>query len=102
MLVRLGVGYLPKWVIGGSRTIDTAVGDMAISGNIGESGGSFRITKTGSAALLLSGANNYSGDTRVLAGALQVNNASAPSDSPHAPYSSRIIRVSQMPQEHYL
>ncbi len=68
---------LPLTVIGGSRTIDTGSGDVTIAGNIGQSGGGFGITKTGSGTLVLSGANTYGGGTTVLAGVLQVNSANA-------------------------
>ena len=50
---------------------------MTIAGNIGQSGGGWGITKTGSGTLVLSGANTYSGGTTVLAGVLQVTSSDA-------------------------
>ena len=68
---------LPLTLIGGSRTIDTAAGNVTIAGSIGQSGGGFGITKTGPGTLVLSGANTYSGGTTVNQGTLVVANASA-------------------------
>ncbi len=68
---------LPLALIGGSQMIDTASGDVTIAGSIGQSGGSFGITKTGSGTLILSGANIYSGGTSVNEGALVVTNGNA-------------------------
>ena len=62
-------------LIGGSRTIDTAAGNVTIAGGIGQSGGGFGITKTGPGTLVLSGADTYSGGTTVLAGVLRIENA---------------------------
>jgi fibronectin-binding autotransporter adhesin len=55
----------------------TFIADVTYSGNIGESGGSFGITKAGSGTLKLSGINNYSGGTTLSAGLLQLNSSSA-------------------------
>ena len=68
---------LPLTLIDGSQTIDTASGDVKIADSIGQSGGSFGITKMGSGTLVLCGANTYGGCTAVLAGVLQVNNSCA-------------------------
>ena len=68
---------LPLTLIGGSRTIDAAAGNVTIAGSIGQSGGGFGITKTGTGTLVLSGANTYSGGTTVNQGTLVVANASA-------------------------
>jgi autotransporter-associated beta strand protein len=48
-----------------------------ISGNIGESGGSFSLTKVGTGEIVLSGSNSYSGGTVVSAGSLQLGSATA-------------------------
>jgi autotransporter-associated beta strand protein len=55
----------------------TLIADVTYSGNIGESGGSFGITKAGSGTLKLSGINTYSGGTTLSAGLLQLNSSSA-------------------------
>jgi autotransporter-associated beta strand protein len=64
MLTLLGAGTLT-----GSRavTVDSAV---VLSGAIGDGGGVYSLTKTGSGLLTLAGANTYSGGTTVEAGAL--------------------------------
>ena len=61
----------------GNQTIDTAAGNVTIAGNIGQSGGGFGITKTGSQTLILSGTNTYSGGTAVNQGTVVVTNAGA-------------------------
>ena len=66
---------LPLTLVGGGGTIDTAAGNVAIAGGIGQSGGGFGITKTGPGTLVLSGADTYSGGTTVLAGVLRIDNA---------------------------
>ena len=60
----------------GNRTL-TFVADVTYSGNIGQSGGSFGLTKAGSGTLKLSGVNSYSGGTTVNAGLLWLNSSSA-------------------------
>jgi autotransporter-associated beta strand protein len=60
----------------GNRTL-TFVADVTYSGNIGESGGSFGITKNGSGTLKLSGFNTYSGGTTVNAGLVWLNSSGA-------------------------
>jgi fibronectin-binding autotransporter adhesin len=60
----------------GSRTL-TLNSDITYSGNIGETGGSFGITKAGGGTLKLSGVNTYSGGTTVSAGLLWLNSSSA-------------------------
>ena len=61
---------LPLTLIGGNRTINTAVGNVTIAGDIGQSGGGLGITKTGSGTLVLSGADTYGGGTAVNEGTL--------------------------------
>jgi autotransporter-associated beta strand protein len=56
---------LPLMLVGASRTVDTAAGDVILAGPIDESGGSFGLVKTGSGTLTLSGTNSYSGGTTV-------------------------------------
>ena len=60
----------------GNRTL-TFIADVTYSGNIGESGGSFGITKNGSGTLKLSGFNTYSGGTTVNDGLLWLNSTGA-------------------------
>ncbi len=61
----------------GDNTVGTQFGTGTISGNIGESGGARALTKGGSATLVLSGNNSYSGGTFVNEGTLQVNSDAA-------------------------
>jgi autotransporter-associated beta strand protein len=68
---------LPLTLVGGNQTIDTAAGNVVITGGIGQSVGGLGITKTGSGILVLSGQNTYTGCTTVLAGVLQVDSADA-------------------------
>jgi autotransporter-associated beta strand protein/parallel beta-helix repeat protein len=68
---------LPLTLVGSSRTINTASGDVTIAGSIGESGGSFGLTKTGAGTLNLSGTNSYSGGTVVNDGTLVIASAGA-------------------------
>lgn len=58
------------------RTL-TFIADVTYSGNIGESGGSFGITKAGDGTLILSGVNTYSGGTTINAGLLELKSTSA-------------------------
>ena len=67
---------LPLTLIG-NQTIDTEAGDVAISGDIDQSGGGFGVTKTGPGTVSLSGTNSYSGGTTVLAGVLQFASSDA-------------------------
>jgi len=64
-------------VLTGNRTFSAAAGGMTVAGNIGETGGSFGITKTGSGTVTFSGVNSYTGGTLVLAGTVVVTGASA-------------------------
>jgi fibronectin-binding autotransporter adhesin len=58
----------------GDTTIGANDSSLALSGVIGELGGSFSLTKVGSGTLSLSGANEYSNGTTVAAGILAVSN----------------------------
>jgi fibronectin-binding autotransporter adhesin len=60
----------------GNRIV-TLNSDVTYSGNIGESGGSFGITKNGTGTLILSGNNGYSGGTTANDGLLRVKSSSA-------------------------
>ena len=53
-------------------TIDVATGIGVLSGIISQTGGPFSITKTGAGALILTGANSYTGATTVTAGDLTI------------------------------
>ncbi|MSU56718.1 MAG: hypothetical protein EXS35_00800 [Pedosphaera sp.] len=63
-------------VLTGTRTINSASGDISIGGVISETGGTFGITKVGTGTLTLSGANSYSGDTTISAGTLKLGASS--------------------------
>ena len=64
-------------VLTGNRTLNAASGDLRISGDISEIGGSFGLTKTGTGSVVLSGTNGYRGGTTVSAGKLVFANAAA-------------------------
>jgi autotransporter-associated beta strand protein len=53
-----------------NRVFDAAIGDIAVSGALGEFGGASGITKLGLGKLILSALNTYTGPTDVEAGAL--------------------------------
>lgn len=58
-------------------------GSMTVSGAVGESGGSYGLTKIAANTLTLSGTNSYTGTTSVNAGTLAVSNGAAlPDNSP--------------------
>ena len=67
-------------LVGGTETLNTAAGGLTIGGNIGQSGGSYGITKTGPGTLILSGNNTYSGGTTIDAGTLIVISRGALAD----------------------
>jgi fibronectin-binding autotransporter adhesin len=72
----LGVPGL--FAAGTSLGIDTSGGSLAYPSNIGNSGaGALGLIKLGSNALSLSGANTYSGSTRINSGVLSLANAAA-------------------------
>ena len=54
-------------------TLNQAAGAAGQSGIISETGGSFRVTKTGAGTLALSGANSYTGGTRLHGGTVAVS-----------------------------
>ena len=58
-----------------ARKVTVSPGTLTTGGII--SGATFRLTKAGSGALTLSGANTYTGGTTLSAGTLNINNASA-------------------------
>jgi len=58
-------------LMGGSASIGANATAATISGNIGESGGSFGFSKVGNSTLTLSGTNTYSGVTTMSAGTTQ-------------------------------
>jgi autotransporter-associated beta strand protein/T5SS/PEP-CTERM-associated repeat protein len=59
-------------------TVNVDAGPFATySGNIGETGGAFGLTKTGAGALTLPGSNTYTGGTILSAGTLRVENDNA-------------------------
>ncbi len=64
-------------VLTGNRTLNAAAGGLNIAGNIGQTGGSYGITKTGSGTVTLSGVNTYTGGTQVSAGTVVVTSPSA-------------------------
>jgi autotransporter-associated beta strand protein len=62
----------------GNSTIGNQSGNVGtILGNIGQSGGSFSLTKVGTGAILISGSDTYTGGTVVSAGSLQLGSATA-------------------------
>jgi autotransporter-associated beta strand protein len=61
-------------LVSGGGAVETTAGNIAIAGNVSGSGG---LTKSGPAALILSGTNDYAGPTVVAEGALDVLNSTA-------------------------
>jgi autotransporter-associated beta strand protein len=68
---------LPLTLVGASRSLNAAAGNLVIGGNIGQSGGSYGITKTGAGTVILSGNNTYTGGSTVVAGTLVMTDSSA-------------------------
>jgi fibronectin-binding autotransporter adhesin len=73
----------PITISGSSRTINTDLSGAAgtpalgiISGNIGDGGNTLGLTKAGNGTLVLTGANTYSGDTRIGNGTMAIGAAS--------------------------
>jgi fibronectin-binding autotransporter adhesin len=63
---------------GDSRLTTFSSGEIGtISGNIGESGGTFGTAKTGPGVVIFSGTNTYTGQTTVSEGMLRLNSANA-------------------------
>jgi autotransporter-associated beta strand protein len=67
----------------GNTTLESAIGStvagksMIFSGNIGDGGNGYSLTKTGTGAVTLSGTNSYSGSTTVNGGELRLASAGA-------------------------
>jgi autotransporter-associated beta strand protein len=62
----------------GNRTLTVSnTGGTTISGAVGESGGSWKLTKTGATSLSLMGSDTYSGGTTLVSGPLALGNNSA-------------------------
>jgi len=73
----------PVTISGSNRTINTDASGAAatpalgiISGNIGDGGNALGLTKSGNGTLVLTGANTYSGDTRIGNGTMAIGAAS--------------------------
>ena len=73
--LNLGTGAV---TMNASRTVTVAVSTLTIGGAIGDSGSGFSLTKAGAGTLVLSGANTYSGGTRINGGSVQFNTAAVP------------------------
>jgi autotransporter-associated beta strand protein len=73
---------MPLDLTAAHQTIFTPLGDIIVSQSIGETGGSFGLTKTGSKTLFLSAANTYTGPTSIQEGILcLLNGGDLASDS---------------------
>ena len=68
--LNMGTGTV---ALGASRTVTVNGGNLTVGGII--SGTSFSLTKTGAGALILGGANSYTGGTTLSAGTLAINNS---------------------------
>jgi autotransporter-associated beta strand protein len=66
---------------GGNRTINTASGNILISGVIDQDAAGRELTKSGNSALTLSANNSYSGTTTVSAGTLFANGSTSATGS---------------------
>lgn len=74
----LDITFTGQVTLTGTRSLDvTNTALSTFSGPIGESGGSFKLGKTGPGTLVLSGANTFSGGFTMNAGTLAIGNNSA-------------------------
>lgn len=62
---------------GNASIVVDAATQLTLSGVVGNSGGSFDLTKDGTGRLVLTNANTYGGVTRILAGAVNIQNNNA-------------------------
>ena len=69
--LNLGTGAV---TLGLTPTITTTAGNLTVGGTVS---GAFGVTKAGNGTLTLSGANNYSGQTTLSAGQININSATA-------------------------
>ena len=67
----------------GNTTLESAIGatvsgkSMIFSGNLGDGGNAYALTKTGNGSVTLSGANSYTGTTTINGGELRLSSAGA-------------------------
>ncbi|MFZ1220430.1 MAG: autotransporter-associated beta strand repeat-containing protein [Chthoniobacterales bacterium] len=81
--------YTGTWNIAGSNSLN-------ITGNIGEAGGSRRITKTGAGTVILSGTNTFSGGLTLNAGIVSVSsNANLGASSGGLTFNGGTLQVTQ-------
>jgi fibronectin-binding autotransporter adhesin len=66
-----GAVYAGSITLYGNSSIGSS-GNCVITGNIGESGGSYSLSKPAGNTLILAGTNNYSGGTTISSGTLQI------------------------------
>ncbi len=73
-----GLTFVGAMTLTGNRMLTvTDTGGVTVSGIIGQSGGTYSLTKAGSAMLTLSGANTFGGGLVLTAGTLALGNSSA-------------------------
>ena len=63
--------------IPGGQPLPTVNSQLTLTGSIGESGGSFGLTKEGVGTVTLSGANTFTGGLTINNGTIQLNNSAA-------------------------
>ncbi len=63
--------------LGGNVTFNPATANLTLSGGISDGGSGYSVTKTGAAALILSGADTYGGSTTISGGTLKFAGGSA-------------------------
>jgi autotransporter-associated beta strand protein len=88
--LNLGTGAV---TMNASRTVTVSAGKLTVGGAIGQSSSGFTLTKSGTGALTLSGANTYTGATTVNDGILQLAKTSALYNSTTASWTAANIVV---------
>jgi autotransporter-associated beta strand protein len=79
--------------VAGTMAGTSSTGYLAISGNIGESGGAKSITKSGNGTLVLTGNNSYTGGFILNAGTVQVTAGSNDTVNPYTGFGTGTLTI---------
>jgi autotransporter-associated beta strand protein len=72
----VNITFQGVWTLTGNRTLTVSgTGIMTQGGGIGQSGGTYSFTKSGSGTLVLDNSDTYAGGTKLTAGVLEIGNA---------------------------